>query len=365
MRFDPELPLAIPPQRSTAVLLLNLGTPDAPTARAVGRYLREFLSDPRVVEIPAVIWRPILHLAIVPRRARVSAGKYAKVWLPQGSPLRVYTERQSTGLQALLDASGYRVVVDHAMRYGQPAVGAVLTRLKRAGIERVLLLPLYPQYSASTSATAFDAAFAALARMRDSLEIRTLKDYCTHPSYLSALASQVLDYWSVHGRPDFGAGERLVLSFHGVPKRTIALGDPYHDQCQRTGAALMRSLGLNEMECKVTFQSRFGPAEWLQPYTAPTLAELGAAGTARVDVFCPGFTADCLETIEEIGMEGEHLFKQAGGKAYHRIPCLNDSPAWIHALGEIAAQHLQGWPVHAGEDAAVAAQQAAETRGAA
>jgi ferrochelatase len=259
----------------------------------------------------------------------------------------VFTEKQVEGLRHLLQVNDYRVIVDYAMRYGMPAIPDMLNQLKLAGAERVLLVPMYPQYSSSTTATAFDNAFAALRRMRNQLEIRTIRQYADHPAYIAALAAQVHHYWHAHGRPDFAAGDKLVLSFHGVPKRTLDLGDPYHDQCQQTASLLMQALGLTTVECRVTFQSRFGKAEWLQPYTAPTLKELGAAGVRRADVFCPGFTADCLETIEEIGMEVRDEFVHAGGKEFHRIPCLNDSQAWIAALGEIVAQNLQGWPVQA------------------
>jgi ferrochelatase len=251
------------------------------------------------------------------------------------------------GLRHLLQANDYKVIVDYAMRYGMPGIPDMVNQLKLAGAERVLLVPMYPQYSSSTTATAFDAAFSALKRMRNQLEIRTIRQYADHPAYIAALAAQVHQYWHAHGRPDFAAGDKLVLSFHGVPKRTLDLGDPYHDQCQQTGALLMQALELTSVECRITFQSRFGKAEWLQPYTAPTLRELGAAGVHRADVFCPGFTADCLETIEEIGMEVRDEFVHAGGKEFHRIPCLNASQAWIAALGEIVAQNLQGWPVQA------------------
>jgi ferrochelatase len=231
----------------------------------------------------------------------------------------------------------------------------MLNQLKLEGADRILLVPMYPQYSSSTTATAFDDAFTALKRVRNQPEIRTIRHYADHPAYIAALAEQVRDYWRLHGQPDFASGDKLVLSFHGVPKRTMDLGDPYHDQCQLTGSLLASALGLTPVECRVTFQSRFGRAEWLQPYTAPTLAELGAAGVKRVDVFCPGFTADCLETIEEIGIEVRDEFLKAGGKEFHRIACLNASPAWIKALGEIAAQHLQGWPVQATQPVTVAA----------
>ncbi|MBP0591027.1 ferrochelatase [Paraburkholderia sp. LEh10] len=347
MRFDLERPSQSAVAHRVAVLLINLGTPDAPTPRAVRRYLAQFLSDPRVVEIPSLLWQIILRLLILPFRGAASAKKYAAVWMPEGSPLRVHTEKQVEGLRHLLQVNDYAVIVDYAMRYGTPGIPAMLNQLKLAGAERILLMPMYPQYSSSTTATAFDDAFAALKRMRNQPEIRTVRQYADHPAYIAALGAQVNHYWHAHGRPDFAAGDKLVLSFHGVPKRTLDLGDPYHDQCQQTASLLMHALGLTPVECRVTFQSRFGKAEWLQPYTAPTLKELGAAGVQRADVFCPGFTADCLETIEEIGMEVRDEFIHAGGKVFHAIPCLNASPAWIAALGEIVAQHLQGWPVQA------------------
>jgi ferrochelatase len=347
MRFDLELPSQAAAPHRVAVLLINLGTPDGPTPSAVRRYLAQFLSDPRVVEIPWLVWQCILRLVILPLRARSSAKKYAAIWTPEGSPLRFHTERQAEALRQLLGANNYHVIVEHAMRYGTPGIPAMLRQLKRAGADRVLLMPLYPQYSSSTTATAFDDAFRALRHMRNQPAIRTVHHYADHPAYLRALAEQVHQYWAAHGRPDFAAGDKLVLSFHGVPKRTLDLGDPYHDQCQQTAARLMAELGLTPTECRVTFQSRFGRAEWLQPYTAPTLKELGAAGVRRVDVFCPGFTADCLETIEEIGLEVRDQFLHAGGKEFHRIECLNASSAWIAALGEIVAQNLQGWPVQA------------------
>ncbi len=353
MRYDLEPPSNVAAAHRIAVLLINLGTPDAPTPRAVRRYLAEFLSDPRVVEIPRALWQILLRAVILPLRGRASAKKYAAVWTPEGSPLRVHTERQVEGVRHLLASNGYQVLVDYAMRYGSPGIAQVLAQLKRVGVERVLLMPMYPQYSASTTATAFDAAFAALARMRNQPEIRTVRHYADHPAYIHALAEQVHQHWAAHGRPDFAAGDKLVLSFHGVPRRTLDLGDPYHEQCQQTAALLMAALGLSTIECRVTFQSRFGKAEWLQPYTEPTLRELGAAGVRRADVFCPGFTADCLETIEEIGMEVRDAFLAGGGQVFHRIPCLNGAHAWIGALGEIAAENLQGWPVKAAQSETV------------
>jgi ferrochelatase len=346
MRFDLEPPSQPAVSHRIAVLLINLGTPDSPTPRAVRRYLAEFLSDPRVVEIPALVWQPILQGLILPTRSRESARKYASIWMPEGSPLRVHTEKQTEALRAILHENGYPLIVEYAMRYGTPSIGAMLSQLKLAGAERILLMPMYPQYSSSTTATAFDAAFAALGRMRNQPEVRTVRHYADHPLYIRALAEQVRQHWAAHGRPDFGGGDKLVLSFHGVPKRTLDLGDPYHDQCRQTAALLMAELALGPAQCLVTFQSRFGRAEWLQPYTAPTLRELGAAGVRRADVFCPGFTADCIETIEEIGLEVRDEFLHAGGKEFQRIACLNASPAWIAALAEIVMQHLQGWPAH-------------------
>ncbi|KAG0164023.1 hypothetical protein DFQ30_010631 [Apophysomyces sp. BC1015] len=347
MHFDLELPSQPGASHRVGVLLVNLGTPDAPTPRAVRRYLAEFLSDPRVVEIPAPLWQVILRTVILPLRGRASARKYAAIWEAEGSPLRVYTERQIDSLRQWLAAGGYPVRVDYAMRYGTPSIGNVLSQLKRAGAERVLLVPMYPQYSASTTASAFDAAFSALARMRNQLEIRTIKQYADHPAYIDALASHVRHYWQQHGRPDFAAGDRLLLSFHGVPRRTMDLGDPYSAQCRQTAMLLAHALGLTEVEWRLTFQSRFGRAQWLQPYTAPTLRELGAAGAGRVDVFCPGFTSDCLETLEEIGIEGRDAFLRAGGREFHRIPCINDAAPWIRALAEIVTTHLQGWEISA------------------
>jgi ferrochelatase len=342
--LDASVTAAVSHRPRVAVLLINLGTPDAPTPAAVGRYLTEFLSDPRVVEIPAVIWQLILRLAIVPLRSRASAKKYASVWMPEGSPLRVYTEQQTSALRAYLARDGYDVVVDYAMRYGKPSIPERMAALTQAGVGRILLVPMYPQYSASTTATAFDAAFKVLQGMRDQPELRMIRGYAEHPAYINALAEQVARHWEREGRPDFVAGDKLVLSFHGVPKRTVALGDPYYAECLATGARLTAALGLDEETCRVTFQSRFGRAEWLQPYTEPTVIELAKVGVRRIDIFCPGFTADCLETIEEIGMEVRDAFLGAGGQDYRRIPCLNEADAWIAGLATLCGDNLHGWP---------------------
>jgi protoporphyrin/coproporphyrin ferrochelatase len=328
----------------TAVLLLNLGTPSAPTPKAVRAYLKEFLSDPRVVEIPRVIWWCILNGIILPIRSSSSAKKYASIWLPQlGSPLLHYSRLQAKALSEKFSQDGHTVLVDLAMRYGKPAIQEVLETLKGEGMQRLLLLPLYPQYSATTSASSFDEVFRVLATWRNQPELRLVKHYHDDAAYIDALRDQILSSWDKEGRPDFAAGDRLVLSFHGLPKRNLMKGDPYHCECLKTGRLLGESLGLEQGQYIVTFQSRFGKAEWLKPYTAPTIEKLAKEGCQRLDIFCPGFPADCLETLEEIAMEGKEIFLDHGGKDYRYIPCLNSNPKWIDALGSIAYQHLLGW----------------------
>lgn len=329
----------------TAILLCNLGTPDAPTAPALRRYLAQFLGDPRVVEIPPLAWRPILHGIILRTRPAKSAAKYASIWTDQGSPLAVWTARQAALLGAALsrDAMGQpapqaaRAVP--AMRYGQPAIGAQLQALQGAGVRRVLVLPLYPQYSSTTTASVFDDVAAWVRQSRCFPELRFVNDYHGHPGYIAALAQSVRAHWQREGGP----ADRLVMSFHGIPERNVRLGDPYAEQCRATARLLAQALGLDEARYLITFQSRFGKARWLEPYTEPTLVALAQGGTRRVDVICPGFPCDCLETLEEINQEARHAFLHAGGEAFRYIPCLNDSPAWISALGHIARQHLAGW----------------------
>jgi protoporphyrin/coproporphyrin ferrochelatase len=338
-RFAPEPAYVHGTPTRTAVLLLNLGTPDAPTPHAVRTYLREFLSDPRVIEIPRIAWWPILHLLILPTRPKASAERYQQIWLPEGSPLQVYTERQTTLLRGYLgERLRAPLIVDYAMRYGARSIPERLRALTAQHCERILLLPLYPQYSASTTASAFDAAYAELGRMRNQPEVRVVKHFHDDPGYIAALAANVRDYWTKRGKADM-----LVMSFHGVPRRTLDLGDPYHCECQKTGRLLAEALQLRAEEYRVTFQSRFGRAEWLQPYTASTLTELARHKLERIDVVCPGFVADCLETLEEIAIEGRELYQQAGGRDLHYIPALNDRHEWIHALTDIAVRNLQGW----------------------
>lgn len=340
--FLPEPPFRHGTQNKTGVLLVNLGTPDAPTKQAVRRYLKEFLSDPRVVEIPRILWWPLLNGIILNVRPRKSAEKYASIWATDGSPLRMHTEKQKKLLSGFLGESGHNVLVDYAMRYGQPAIPDVLSRMKAEGCTRILILPLYPQYSSSTTATAFDRVFSWASGIRNQPELRMIRSFSDHPSYIASLANSIREHWMVNGRPS--GSFRLLMSFHGVPRYTLDKGDPYHCECQKTGRLLAEALNLQADEYTVCFQSRFGRTEWLKPYTAPTLAALGKQGIARVDVVCPGFPADCLETLEEIAIEGKAQFLQAGGKEFRYIPCLNERDDWIHALADIASTHMQGWP---------------------
>ncbi len=344
MSFRPEPAYRHGSAERTAILLVNLGTPDEPTAAALRRYLAEFLGDPRVVEIPRLLWWPILHGVILQTRPAKSAAKYASIWTPEGSPLAVWTAKQATLLEGALGERGHRLLVRHAMRYGNPSVSSVLDELRAHGATRILVLPLYPQYAAATTASAADAVMRWAMTSRRAPELRFVNQYHDDPGYIDALAHRVRSHWQREGR-----GEMLVLSFHGVPHRSLVTGDPYHCHCHKTARLLGERLGLAPDRMRVTFQSRFGNARWLEPYTEPTLRELAAQGTRDVDVMCPGFTADCLETLEEIGMEVRESFLAAGGARFSYIPCLNDDPAWIRALAGVAERHLQGWDTKAPE----------------
>jgi len=334
----------------TAILLCNLGTPDAPTAPALRRYLAEFLGDHRVVEIPKPIWWLILHGIILRVRPAKSAAKYASIWTQDGSPLKVWTDKQAQGLQDWLTRQGHHVTVRYAMRYGNPSIASQLDALKAEGATRVLVLPAYPQYSGTTTASVFDAVYHWAGKVRNLPELRFVNRYHDDAGYIAALARRIRAYWQAHGQPD-----KLVMSFHGVPERTLHLGDPYHCECHKTARLLAEQLGLRRDQYQLTFQSRFGKAKWLEPYTEPTLIALAQAGVKRVDVVCPGFTSDCLETLEEIAQEAREAFLHAGGQDFHYIPCLNDSPEWIAALGALAQQHLAGWPTQQVPDAAALA----------
>ena len=323
----------------TGILLVNLGTPDAPTPAAVRVYLKEFLSDPRVVEIPRALWWLILNGIILNTRPKKSAAKYASIWLPEGSPLRVYTAKQAVLLQGYLgQRSKALFVVEYAMRYGNPSIPSMLQKLKEQNCQRILVVPMYPQYAASTTASVCDKIYSELQKMRNMPALRTIKNFHDHPGYILAWAKHIDEYWSKHGRP-----EKLLLSFHGLPEYTLQKGDPYHCECHKTARLLAQQLGLEPAHYTVSFQSRFGRQEWLKPYTSATLKELGARKVGRLDVACPGFVADCLETLEEIALEGRAEFQQAGGGEYRYIPCLNDRPDWLHALTDLVEENLHGW----------------------
>ena len=329
----------------TAIVLANLGTPDEPTAPALRRYLAEFLGDHRVVEIPKPVWWLILHGIILRVRPAKSAAKYATVWTPEGSPLKVWTDRQAQQLQGQLTERGHQVTVRYAMRYGNPSIPSVLDELRAQGATRVLIVPAYPQYSATTTASVFDAVAHWGLKTRHLPELRFVNRYHDDPGYIDALAQRVQHHWLHHER-----GEHLVMSFHGLPERNLHLGDPYHCECHKTGRLLAEKLGIGKDRYTVTFQSRFGKAKWLEPYTEPTLIAMAQKGVKSLDVVCPGFTSDCIETLEEINQEAREAFLHAGGQAFEYIECLNDSPDWLRALTHLTEQHLAGWPTQKADD---------------
>jgi ferrochelatase len=329
-----DAPQAAGPGR-TALLLVNLGTPDAATRPAVKRYLAQFLHDHRVVELTRWLWCPILHFIILPLRSGKVAKKYASIWMDGGSPLLVHTQRLAKAMQHSLPDIPVRM----AMRYGNPSIPSVLRQLEAEGMTRLLVLPLYPQYSASTSATVLDAVNQEIRTWRRVPELRFIADYHDDAGWLDAMEARIRAHWDLHGRAD-----KLLFSFHGLPKRFERAGDPYPRHCE-TGARLLADrLGLGPEEWFMTYQSRFGREEWLQPYTDKTLEQWGKAGLGTVDVVCPGFAADCLETLEEIAVENDEVFRHAGGKKLHYISALNEEPGHVAALAALARRHLQGWP---------------------
>ncbi|MBK1712586.1 ferrochelatase [Rubrivivax gelatinosus] len=351
MTLRPEPPHRHGEDERVGLLLVNLGTPTEPTPAALRRYLAEFLSDPRVVEIPRILWLPILYGIVLSARPAKSAAKYATIWTPEGSPLAVWSDRQAVGLSQALQARGHRVQVRVAMRYGEPSVARGLDALRAEGATRVLVLPLYPQYAGATTGSVADAVMKWTAGARRIPEFRFVNEYHDDAGYVGALAERVRTHWREHGQ-----GEKLLLSFHGVPHRTLLLGDPYCCQCHKTARLLRERLELTPEQVVVTFQSRFGNAKWLEPYTEPTLRQLAADGVRRVDVMCPGFVSDCLETLEEINEEARHTFLACGGERFEYIPCLNDQGAWIEALASIAERHMAGWETRALPDAQETAQ---------
>jgi ferrochelatase len=321
------------------VLLVNLGTPDSPSVADVRRFLREFLWDPRVVELARPVWWLVLNLVILTTRPRRSAKAYAKVWTDAGSPLMVLSKKQHVALQARLKTqAGSSVLVELAMRYGRPGIAAGLQALRDAGAKRILVLPLYPQYSATTTASIVDAVADELRNWRALPELRFVNDYYRHPAYIRALADSVRRYWSVHGEPD-----KLLLSFHGIPQDYVDAGDPYANQCYKTADLLAAALELPAARWQLSFQSRLGPKQWLQPYTDHTLEALAAEGVRNIHILCPGFSVDCLETLEEVAMENRAIFLAAGGEQYGYIECLNDHASHIELFSELVAQHTRGW----------------------
>ncbi len=350
--YRDEPPFQHGDQLKVGILLANLGTPDAPTAPALKRYLGQFLMDRRIVEIPRAIW--CWNLIILNVRPKKSAEKYASVWTPEGSPLMVYAQAQKAKLEASLQqqiASPF--AVELGMSYGNPSMASAIAKLKAQHCDRILVFPLYPQYAASSTAASLDAVWRTLLRTRNVPAIRTIRHYHDHPAYIRALAQSVRAHWAENGKPS-----KLIMSFHGVPKFHLMKGDPYHCECMKTGRLLAEALGLDKDEYQVAFQSRFGKQEWLKPYLAETLETLGKQKTARVDVICPGFSSDCLETLEEIAMEGKQIFLSNGGGEYHYIPALNDQALWVQAMTEIAIENLHGW-AEAEWDAEAAQAQAA------
>ncbi len=324
---------------STAVLLINLGTPEAPTAGAVRAYLKQFLSDRRVVEAPRWLWWLVLNGIILPFRSGRSAKAYAKIWRNDGSPLLVFGQRLEAALAQSPQLDGVHLAT--AMTYGKPAIPDVLAQLQQQGVRRLLILPLYPQYSATTTASVFDAVSSALQRQRWLPELRFVNQYFQYSAWYRAAADSIRQYQQQHGEP-----EQLIFSFHGIPQRYFRQGDPYYCQCHASARLIANELGLSDDSWQVTFQSRLGREPWLQPYTDHVLEQLGKSGCKHVQVVCPGFAVDCLETLEEIAIQNNELFVEAGGQQLDYIPALNDSAGHVQALAEVINMHLQGWPAH-------------------
>ena len=337
--FNPEPKYEHGDQLKVGILLANLGTPDAPTAKALRPYLRQFLSDRRIVEIPRFIWWFILNGIILVIRPKKSAEKYASVWTSEGSPLLVHAKKQALLLRGFLAQKIQSpFAVELGMSYGNPSMESAIQKLKAQHCDRILVFPLYPQYAASSTGSALDAVWRVMLKTRNMPAVRTIKHYHDHPAYIEALAQSVREHWRMNGKPN-----KLVMSFHGVPKFHLLKGDMYHCECHKTARLLAEALELNQDQYVIAFQSRFGKQEWLKPYLANILESLGKAKINRIDVICPGFSSDCLETLEEIAMEGKHIFQSNGGGEYHYIPALNENEAWIHAMTTIALENLQGW----------------------
>jgi ferrochelatase len=325
---------------STGVLVVNLGTPDAPTTIAVRRFLKQFLSDPHVIEYPRLIWWLVLNLVILQIRPSRSAAAYRKIWTEEGSPLRIHSADIAAGLQRQLDSrAGEQVHVELAMNYGKPSIVSAINRLQDKGALRILTLPLYPQYSRTTTASVLDSVEHITGALQQVPKLRFVDNYHDAPGYIAALAASVSEDWAKNGR-----GDKLLLSFHGVPMSTVDRGDPYLEQCRQTASLLAEALALNEDDWALSFQSRVGREEWLRPYTDETIANLGNRALSRLDVVCPGFPADCLETLEEIAMRNADLFAKSGGGSLHYIPALNAREDHASFLADLVEQQLLGWP---------------------
>lgn len=335
--------LSLSATKPIGVLLVNLGTPNEPTPQAVKEYLDEFLSDPKVVELPAFLWQPLLKFVITPRRSKYVAKNYKLVWMEEGSPLYVYTKAQADDLQARFAATAddgrAPVIVDFAMRYGEPRLKETLDSLRARGCENILVVPMYPQFSSSTTGTILDYLGRYNAELRNPVNFRSLKHYADHPLYIDALAKSVENYWSQHEKP-----ERLLLSYHGLPQAMVDKGDPYWDHCQLTAELLSDLLVEHGVQIDVSFQSRFGKAKWIGPSTEDTIRKYAKEGINKVHVICPGFSVDCLETLEEIAMGCKAIFEEEeGGEELRYIPCLNAEEYWMNALQYMVENNLKGW----------------------
>lgn len=340
MRYIKQSEQLQQPAGGLGILLVNLGTPDAPTTAAVRRYLAEFLSDPRVVAIPRFLWQIILHGIVLRTRPKRSAAAYRSIWTDEGSPLLSISKRQAAAIEANLQTRlNGKVSFALGMRYGNPSIPSALEALRRHNIQRLLVVPLYPQYSATTTASIFDAVTRELQRWRLIPEIRFIHRYHDEPAYIACLSESIRAF-----RENAGAAQKLLFSFHGIPRDYYTAGDPYPDQCQATAHDVVERLGLVEGQWLISFQSRFGAQEWMKPYTNETLKAWGGEGVESVQVVCPAFSADCLETLEEVAEENREIFLHAGGKSYAYIPALNDRPDHIAMLADLIAKHLGGWP---------------------
>ncbi|MEM8844065.1 MAG: ferrochelatase [Pseudomonadota bacterium] len=321
------------------LLVTNLGTPEAPTAPALRKYLAEFLWDPRVVEYPRPLWWLILNLIILRIRPKRSAETYAKIWTKEGSPLMAHTKALVASVkQHFTQQQLEHIEVEFAMRYGQPSISSALHKLHEKNVTKLVVMPLYPQYSGSTTGSTFDAVAKVFEKLRWVPELRFVQHYADDPVYIDACSQQIKNYWASHQQSD-----KLIFSFHGLPKRFLLSGDPYHCQCHKTARLIADNLGLSDSQWQLTFQSRFGREEWLKPYTDKTLEKLPAEGVTSIDIFCPGFSADCVETLEEIDMLNREIFMDAGGQQFQYIPALNAEPAHIQAVTQLALRNMQGW----------------------